>query len=101
MSHFWKELFRLQGTSLNEYNLSPESEGQTKALNRILENYLRRFIPKQPVLSRFYSVWNTSIILSLKALCNFEVVYERSPPSLTKFVPRQTLVEALSHKFNG
>ena len=48
-SHFWKELFRLQGTTLRmstSYHL--KIDGETNMLNRILETYLHCFAVEQP-----------------------------------------------------
>ena len=43
-THFWKELMKLQGVSLamsSAYH--PQSNGQTKVVNKSLEHYLRAF----------------------------------------------------------
>lgn len=41
-STFWKELFKLQGFQLQmNSSYHPQKDGQTKAMNRSSENYLR------------------------------------------------------------
>lgn len=101
MSHFWQELFRLRGTTLNmstAYHL--ESDGQTEVLNRTLETYLWCFCSEQPKSWTGFIPWaeywyNTSF--QGAACCTpFEVVYGRPPPSLARFVPGETLVEAVA-----
>jgi len=91
-SSFWRELFRLQGTTLafsSAYH--PQSDGQTEALNKCLETYLRCYAGAKP---KEWSVWlpmaewwyNTNHHSST-GLTPFEAVYGYPPPSLLSYVP--------------
>lgn len=49
LSQFWKELFKLSGTKLRMSSAyQPQSDGQTKIVNKILQQYLRCFVHEQP-----------------------------------------------------
>lgn len=102
-SLFWKELFKLQGTHLQmSMAYHPESDGQTKVLNKILEGYLRSFCSEQPkswcsILPCPEYWYNTSYQGATKCT-PFETVYGRAPRTLTRFIPGETLVEAVTQE---
>ena len=101
MSHFWKELFRLQGTQLKmSSSYHPETDGQTEVLNRGLETYLRCFAIEQPKSWMNWLHWaeywyNTTFHNSTK-ITPFEAVYGRPPPTLVHYLHGETIVEAVA-----
>nr|GEV41505.1 hypothetical protein [Tanacetum cinerariifolium] len=79
-------IFKLQGTSLNMSSAyHPQSDGQSEALNKCLEFYLRCYVFDRPKAwvtflpwaeFRYNSAFQTSI-----GVTPFKVVYGRDPPS--------------------
>ena len=58
MSKFWQELFRLSDTKLwisTAYH--PQSDGQTEAMNKVLQQYLRAFVHDRPKQWGKYLHW--------------------------------------------
>ncbi|XP_073050542.1 transposon Ty3-G Gag-Pol polyprotein isoform X1 [Primulina eburnea] len=99
-SSFWKELFRLSGSQLcftSAYH--PQSDGQTEAVNRIVEMYLRCFTGDYPTkwvgwLSWSEYCYNTSFHSSLRTT-PFEAVYGRPPPRLLSYCPGLSRIDSV------
>ena len=87
ISEFWTEYFRLQGTRLDLSSAyHPQSDGQTEAVNRVLEQYLRCFVGDHPRRWLEYLPWaewsyNTAEHSST-GMSPFEAVYGRTAPTL-------------------
>jgi hypothetical protein len=90
-STFWKELFKLQGTQLNKSTTyHPQSDGQTKVVNKCLEMYLHCFSSEKqhqwvqwlPLAEWWY---NTSYHTTTK-MTPYEVVYGQRPPTVITYL---------------
>ena len=85
ISSFWRSLFKLQGTELCfSSNYHPQSDRQTKVVNRTLEYYLRCFNCEQAKKWMEWLSWaeygyNTTTHSATK-MCPFEAVYVVPPP---------------------
>lgn len=100
MSLFWRELFKLQGTSLRRSTAyHPQTDGQTEVINKTMECYLRFIVNGQP---RTWSTWlpwaeycyNTSVHASTKYSL-FQELYGQEPPHLLRFKQGSTAVATL------
>jgi hypothetical protein len=99
-SLFWEELFRKQGVELcMSSSYHPQSEGQTKVVNKSLEQHLRAFATDKPSLwvdsLPLAEYWfNTNYHASTK-LSPFEAINGYQPSKLLDFVPSTTRVAAV------
>lgn len=102
-SMFWRELFHLSGTLLcftSAYH--SQSDEQTKAMNRVVDMYLRCFSGELPKKWLSWLVWaefcyNTGFHFSFRAT-PFEVVYVRTAPRLLSCCPRSSKLEVVDHE---
>jgi len=105
--NFWQQLCKLSGTTLamsTAYH--PQSDGQSEALNRCLEMYLRCFTVDEPkgwskMLSWAEYWYNTAFQTSI-GMTPFKAVYGRDPPTLPKYEQNATeppsLQEMMLHR---
>jgi hypothetical protein len=101
-SKFWTEVFKLQGVFLSfSTAYHPQSDGQSEAVNKYVENYLRCMVgdkPKEWVtwlhLSEY--CYNTAFHHSTK-ITPFEALYGYSPPRLLTFMPGTTRLAAVEN----
>lgn len=100
VSIFWQELFKQQGTSLKlSTAYHPQTDGQTEVVNRGLETFLRCFIADQPKTWVMWLSWteywyNTTFHAST-GTTPLEVVYGRSPPVFTNYLPGEVKMEVV------
>jgi hypothetical protein len=105
-SKFWTEIFKLQGVFLafsTAYH--PQSDGQTEAVNKYLENYLRCMMgdkPKEWVewLPLAQYCYNTAFHHSTK-MAPFEAVFGYSPPRLITYMPGTTMVDIVADQLRS
>jgi hypothetical protein len=89
-SSFWQQLFKLSGTTLamtSSYH--PQSDGQSEALNKCLEQFLRCFTVDQPKqwskMLSWAEFWYNSSFQSSIGMTPFKAVYGRDAPALIKY----------------
>lgn len=99
-SNFWQELFRIQGTQLKlSTSYHPQTDGQTEAVNKCLETYLRCFTSEKqhlwvqwlPLAEWWY---NTNYHATTK-MTPYEAVYGQLPPSPTSYLTGCSKVQAV------
>ena len=103
LSHFWKELFKLQGSTLKRSTAyHPQSDGQSEVVNRCLETYLRCFASEQPRNWARWLPWaeywyNTSPHASTHCT-PFRALYGRDPPRLIRYERGTATVSAVDQQ---
>ncbi|WVZ24525.1 hypothetical protein V8G54_003069 [Vigna mungo] len=90
VSNFWQHLFKLSGTTLNMSTAyHPQSDGQSEALNKCLEMYLRCYTyasPKEWVkFLPWAEFWYNTAYHHSSGMTPFKVVYGREPPQLIQY----------------
>jgi len=86
-TNLWRDLFKLAGMKQRMSTaFHPQTDGQSKAVNRIIVMYLRCIMGDRPRSWVDWLSWaeywyNTSFQSALRAT-PFEVVYDHSPPPL-------------------
>lgn len=96
LSKFWQALFSLHGTEfLLSSSYHPETDGQTKVVNRCLEAYLRCMCSSNPQHWRKWlslAEWwfNTHYHTAIQ-LTPYEVVYNQPPPLHLPYLAGETI----------
>lgn len=88
-SQFWQQMFKLSGTTINlTIAYHPQSDDQSKALNKCLEMYLRCFTHDSPKewakLLPWVEFWYNTAYHNSSGMTPFKVVYGKDPPKLTR-----------------
>lgn len=92
LSQFWTQLFKQLGTKLKHSSAyHPETDGQTEAVNKCLESYLRAFVCDKPrswqhylYLAEFW--YKTSFHSSIK-MTPFKALYGKEATTIHKYTP--------------
>jgi hypothetical protein len=99
-NNFWQELFKLQGTQLHlNTTYHPQTDGQTKVVNKCLETYLRCFASeKQNQWAQWLPLaewWYNTSYHTTTRMTPFEAVYGQKPPSVLSYLPGVSKVQAV------
>lgn len=91
-SKFWQHLFQLQGTTLamsSAYH--PQSDGQTEAVNKCVEMFLRCFTADNPKswykALNWAEYWYNSSFHTSIGMTPFKALYGRDPPMVVQYKP--------------
>lgn len=88
LSSFWKEIFKIQGTLLKHSTLyHPQTDGQSKVVNRCLQQYLRCFASSKAAQWSQYihlaEFWYNSTHHSSIGMSLFEATFGQPPCFMT------------------
>ncbi|KAG9447555.1 hypothetical protein H6P81_013683 [Aristolochia fimbriata] len=88
---FWQEVNRLQGTSLAQStDYHPQTDGQTEALNKCVEMYLRCFVSDSPhnwlTMLPWAEYWYNTAFQTIAGLTPLQVLYGRELPTMTRYI---------------
>uniref|UniRef100_A0A0V0GZ30 Putative ovule protein n=1 Tax=Solanum chacoense TaxID=4108 RepID=A0A0V0GZ30_SOLCH len=89
MTSFWKEIHRLQGTTLSMSTAyHPQTNGQSEALNKCVEQYLRCFVADSPhewsPLLPWAEYWYNTALQAAAGMTPFQALYGREPPTIPR-----------------
>ena len=103
LSHFWKEIFKLQGTVLKRSTTyHPQTDGQSEVANRCLETHLRCFSSEKPCqwLSRlpWAEFWYNTTHHSALGCSPFKALYGCDTPPLLRTSLGSTMVSLVEQQ---
>ncbi|KAL4324042.1 hypothetical protein GQ457_11G007640 [Hibiscus cannabinus] len=101
-SEVWTEMARLQGTELcmsSAYH--PQTDGQTEALNRCLEMYLRCVAEEDPSKWEHHlpwaEYWYNTAYQSSAGMTPFKALYGRDPPAMIDYLDQGSKNDQVHH----
>ncbi|KAL0404153.1 UNVERIFIED_CONTAM: hypothetical protein Sradi_2056100 [Sesamum radiatum] len=99
LSQFWRELFRHSGTTLSYSSVyHPQTGGQTKVLNYVLQNFLHYFVSEEQRrwLQYLYlaEYWYNCTHHSAIGMSPFQALYGRTPPMPLHYIDGASSVVA-------
>lgn len=105
LSKFWQELFSKSGTTLRmSTTYHPQTDGQTKIVNKTIEGYLRAMIHDNPrswvELLPWAELWYNTAFHHSAGTSPFEIVYGQPPPTLTPYIAGDSCVEAVDKELS-
>lgn len=88
---FWRELNRIKGTTLTMNTAyHPQTDGQSEALNKCVEQYLRCFVADTPTkwvaMLPWAEYWYNTSYQSSAGMTPFKVVYGKNLPTVAPYV---------------
>lgn len=90
INSFWQQLFKAQGTTLKmSSSYHPQTDGQTKKLNKTLEMYLRCFVFNNPkswfVMLSWAQFWYNSSLHHSIGMYPYKALFGHEPPSIIRY----------------